>query len=240
MSIRSQASEILHTIIDDIFEGQKPDSSLHSKLFTEIRELMLDGLNKEELLSKITNYKENNPDKKYINSMQDIMQSTYKKTKKNSEKNLMQEGVFYYHPRLQETPPLPTLEIDIRTGSLNRSCTPFYLEMVDSFTLNDLLEYTQSKVKILHCDKARELGALTYLLKKYKDTEEPFNNLDLLLYTIDAGGALMEDLDMPPLANLLKLDDFLYEGWILYRDAYNRKKMAGMDKVITRRDRGKV
>jgi hypothetical protein len=142
--------------------------------------------------------------------------------------------MFYFHPRLQVTPSMPTLIVDIEKGIVESTYTKFFLEIVDKLTTDDLLQYAIKKINIMDSMPAKNIGALNYLIKRYEDVKAPYNTLDLILYMIDATSALMHDLDMPPLLNLLKLDDFIREGWQLYYDAYNSKKSAGLDKVIPR------
>lgn len=235
MSPRDEAISIVNIIGKEIFRGQKIESGVSIKLFTEIRDLLSSGFGKEELLSKIDIYKQNNPSSNSITTIQTILKESSVVKKKVSEDNLIESGIFYFHPRLQITPSMPVINVDHVHGTFASHYCKFYLEIVEKFTVNDLFDYVVRKIPMAHIDMAKDIGSLNYLLKKY-DAKKPYNRLDLLLYSIDAGASLMQDLDMAPLTNLLKLDDFIQEGWDYYKRAYNNKVVARLDRVIPRED----
>ncbi|MEK1828902.1 hypothetical protein AAAC51_07075 [Priestia megaterium] len=106
--------------------------------------------------------------------------------------NLLTLGQFYYHPRLQVVPPPPVLDIK-DDGTINSSYEeePFYLEIVDKMTVQDLLDYFYYKanVKPQEAVKARDIGAFEHLLK--------FWDVDFILYLIDESVVVSLDYGRP-------------------------------------------
>lgn len=224
MNINNDARELLNILCD-----VSTDNVLKMKLFKELRMLLEDGVDKGEILNKIRYYKASNPKASVPVTIGLVMKEKQEDAKK--EENLIEPGMFYFHPRLQVTPGMPVISFDIEKGIIESSYDSFYLKMVDKFTIENLVEYALKKVPVTERGTANNAGSLKYLLGKY-DMKAPYNSLDLVLYMIDAASSLMKDLDMAPLTKLIKLDDFVQEGTKLYMDAYNTKKLAGMDKVI--------
>jgi hypothetical protein len=228
MNINYEAKELIGVL----FEGNKTvDATLKLKLYNEIKELLQSGTDKDEITNKIKTYKMNHPKTQTVSTISIIMKEQVQVNK--DEDNLIKPGEFYFHPRLQLTPGMPVIAFDMVRGVFESSYSKFYLEIVDRFTTSDLMDYALSKLEVADKSEAANIGSLKYLLGKYK-VDKPYQSLDLMLYTIDAASGLMKDLDMMPMAKLIKLDDFIQEGLKLYHDAYNTKKSAGMDKIIPR------
>ena len=91
----------------------------------------------------------------YETIQQDIFKAFYTKTmlpfsKYNRQcnedsRNLLQQGVMYYHKELKLINTLPVVNHDIDKGTMTSSKTEYYLEPVASYTINDLLKYFYSK-----------------------------------------------------------------------------------------------
>jgi hypothetical protein len=132
---------------------------------------------------------------------------------------------FYYHPRLRLTPPPPTIYIDHDTGEMIQITSHWFLEMISSFTDEDLLQYYCKTIGIagLHPDdQKRFLGALMYLVRRY--------GLDIVLYTIDiASGSTEDSLESP-----LDLQAYIYQGMEVLNRQISREKERGMNHVVKR------
>lgn len=238
MAMREDAINIAKIFLAELNPNVKADAQWKTCLFNEAKDLLLSGMNKDEILSRIYAYK-TKLNGEMVGTLDVVLkaplvEAAIIKPPTKQEDNLIVKDRFYFHPRLQVTPKMPTLIVDIERGIVESSYTKFYLEIVDKFSVEDLIQYATTKLEVMESLPAKNIGAINYLLKRYEDVKAPYNTLDLLLYIIDATSALMHDLDMPPLLNLLKLDDFIREGWQLYYDAYNSKKSSRLDKVIPR------
>lgn len=225
--IKQAAVDITNTIYK---EGLCVDQEKKLIIFNEVREILASGMTKDELLAKISNYKEKHP-RSRIDSIYIAIEEPYNV---NTEENLIDPNKFYYHHRLQLTPGLPVVEVK-DDGTIKSYYPDFFLAIVDRFTVIDMAEYIARTTLVQDPLSDQNIGGLRYLIKKYSNTPAPYNELDLLLYTIDAANGLCIDLELPPLVSSLKLANFINEGWQLYYNAYNSKKSAGLDHVIPRK-----
>lgn len=145
--------------------------------------------------------------------------------------NLIKIGKFYYHPRLQVTPPPPMLVIH-DNGEINSSYDeePFYLEMVDRFTKKDVVDYFYSKMNKtgeIEASLVRDLGAVEHMLK--------FWDLDFILYLIDEAFAVTWDEGLKPVKKLLDVQHFEEHAAVVYENRINNCYEGGLDRVIPRR-----
>jgi hypothetical protein len=132
---------------------------------------------------------------------------------------------FYYHPRLRIMPPPPTAFVNPETGDVVSLKPMWYLEIVNSFTDDDLLQYYCEAMKITNLhpdDRKKYLGALIYLARRH--------GIDIILYAIDSACGAIED----PLDNPLKLEAFVYQGIRVLNRQIFREKERGMDHVVER------
>lgn len=98
------------------------------------------------------------------------------------EKSLVKRDCFYYHRALHIKPPAPRFD----PFSPAPYAQPFYLEMAIRFTLEDLARYFYGTVafKMELADEKRDIGALQYLLNKYRSIGF-VQDLDFVLTLID-------------------------------------------------------
>lgn len=142
--------------------------------------------------------------------------------------NLMHPSKFYYHQQLQVTPPPPTL-VQRKDGSFEASYDnePFYLEMRDCYTVDDLLEYFYQRMNVLErMNVERDKGAMKHLLKSY--------DLDLLLHLIDEAYAQSMDRGMPLPKEPFGMRDYLADAILLYEARKNTCFEGGLNRVIPR------
>ena len=98
---------------------------------------------------------------------------------------LLQFGKFYYHPQLQESSSAPRTYIDYETMELVLAeGEPFYLEMKDSFTLDNLLDYYLKETFRTDSGLNSEIKRRT-LSTELRKIYNQFG-LDMTLYLIDA------------------------------------------------------
>lgn len=98
----------------------------------------------------------------------------------------IQIGRFYYHPLLQETSRPPAYFLDKETMNLVKlEVEPFFLEIKESFTVEDVLEYYYSS------HRKDPLPGTAALTQVYNLTQS--FDLDLILYMIDASSEDMFD-----------------------------------------------
>lgn len=93
--------------------------------------------------------------------------------------NNLLENRFYYNSRLHKISEPASLDISIE-GKIIENKEPFYLELVETFTLDDLVEHFYTKLSIKDKDETlynRNKKRIAGYLKSY--------DLDLLLFTID-------------------------------------------------------
>lgn len=81
------------------------------------------------------------------------------------ENSLLKKDTFYYHRRLHVLSAPP--KYDLMTNTITK--TPFSMEMLIGFTLEDLADYYYEKARVPPelLDTKRDLGALTHLLQRY-------------------------------------------------------------------------
>ena len=97
-------------------------------------------------------------------------------------------GQFYYHPLLQETVGPPRTIIDWTTMEMtNDKPEPFFLEIKDSFTLENLVDYFIQKTK-----SEEELHQKKRLIGQFKTAVDRYG-IDFTLYLIDASVADAEE-----------------------------------------------
>lgn len=137
-------------------------------------------------------------------------------------RSLTQSGIFYYHPRLQVASPPPTLRqldsgefVEVDTG-------PFFLRNTTIFTTEQAGEYFHQGMRTKSMVKNRDTASIKKLLEYCE------NNLDLLLYTIDAAARIILDEDKRPPKSPVFLTDYIDEGQWLLEERITLCKAVGM------------
>lgn len=156
-----------------LFPGITPNKEQVKNIYIQSNELLQKGWTISNITNRIVMADKNNI--KNIKSLNDIPYLK-KKPVLTFENNLI-EDKFYYHYILHKTPEPSIVEVAIN-GEIIKKSHPFYLELVEFFTLNDLCDYFHNKLKIT--DKnvyEANKKKINKLLDSYK--------LDLILFTID-------------------------------------------------------
>lgn len=130
----------------------------------------------------------------YETIQQDIFKAFYTKTmlpfsKYNRQcnedsRNLLQQGVMYYHKELKLMNTLPAVNYDIDKGTMTSSKVEYYLEPVASYTINDLLKYFYSKgmADEQEYNYKRMYGMFRHKIEQY--------GLDKVLFMIEAAARM--------------------------------------------------
>lgn len=146
--------------------------------------------------------------------------------------NLIEQGKFYYHKRLRITPPPPSSYIGRDGNIYYTNQEEYYLEMVKSFTDQDLLDYFCQEffITLTHPDDIKQFkGALCYLVSRY--------SLDLVLFTIDyVVDQVIGGLALPP-HQPLDIKGFIPIVADFYEEKKAEEKVAGVDHVVPRKRR---
>jgi len=207
---------------------QAPDH-YKNHIFHQVQQLLAGGTSPSLLSSLLQEYAQKHPSPQEVYDIEEILHYFQVDVRKGEvtqdPDNLMQPGVFYYHPALQVAPPPPTI-IQLPDGSFQSSYEQeeFYLEMKDRFTLDDLVDYFYRKMEITHEFRERDKGAFRHLLKSF--------DLDTILYTIDEARLVAEDLGKLLPKSPFDLRDYLEYGIAILEDRKNTCYMEGLDHVI--------
>ncbi|MBQ1769439.1 MAG: hypothetical protein IIZ99_01920 [Turicibacter sp.] len=158
------------------------------------------GFVSEELLEAMKNAKEKRDTRIFTLDQ-------YLKQLARHRKNLVEDGVFYYHNELRITSLPPVVHYDIDSGELIRKVQPYFLEMVASYDIENLINYYKTKIHLYDAqtmNDSRLKGALEWLIKQY--------DLESVLFMIDAAEQAIAGETAKPLKNPSNLHEFFREG----------------------------
>lgn len=210
----------------------KAPNSYKTSIMENIEQLLAGGLDEGTLGSYFEAYVKEHPSPKEAYNVDDVLKflgvESKRKEIKRDPNNLMHPNAFYYHPVLQLTPPPPVVR-QLDDGSFVSSYEEedFFLEMKDSFTYEDLVDYFHKVMNISgEGYRQRDVGAFKHLLKSH--------SLDEVLYTIDASRFYAEDYSKPLPKNPFDIRDYTDEGASVLDERKNTCYMEGLDRVIPR------
>lgn len=201
-------------------------------VMNNIEQVLAGGMKATELELLMDEYKSLHEKPEEAYSIDDILSflqvNAKKKVVQRDPNNLIQAGKFYYHPALQVAPPPPmVIQLDDGTFQSSYETEEFFLEIKESFTYENLVEYFY---RVMEHDgvsfKERDLGAFKHILRSY--------DLDVVLYTIDEARFLAEDLTKPIPRSPFDIRDYFEEGMSVLEDRKNTCYMEGLDRVIPR------
>lgn len=211
----------------------KASARYKNVMLNNIAELMAGGHTEQELQGYMDLWLNSNNNPEDIYKMDDLV--VYAGTKVRKAKvvvdpeNIIKAGQFYYHPKLQRSPNPPKLKIH-SDGSIEEEeeTEPFYLEIIDSFTYQDIAAYFHEKMgRSAESVEERDIGAFKHLLKTM--------DLDHVMYTIDASRFMCEDIQRPLPKRPFEIKDFADEGQGVLDDRKNNSYMEGLNRVIPRK-----
>lgn len=208
------------------------DPRYKKEVMHDIGELLAGGCITAKELQNLFSDETDNPDKILFYKPFNILEKYGVEIKRKDYRipgNLIKAGHFYYHPRLQVTPPPPVIAIsDDGTFKASYEDEPFYLEIVEKFTIRDLIDYfygkTNSVCPDVHIQK--DSGAFEHMLK--------FWDVDFIMYLIDE--AFVCSMDSGKQIPKSPLDIQHYEAEAQY--IYEARKLTcyeeGLDRVYAR------
>ena len=145
------------------------------------------------------------------------------------EDSLLKPNTFYYHRRLHVVSPAP--KYNPATGQVSQK--PFSMEMIISFTLEDLADYFYEKTRFPPemIDIKRDLGALTHLLNRYGRMGF-IQDVDFVLALIDQAAEQMKEghkvLDIFSIENEKNI---VYEKLVAQ---HNQAKVSKRNRIVWR------
>lgn len=146
------------------------------------------------------------------------------------DEELINLGQFYLHPVLQNSPRPPRVNLDPETNEFVREeREPFYLEIVESFTVDDLLNYFYVKHMMDPLPGRSHKTQMSNLVRDYP--------LDMVLFLIDASSMNLvddEDIRKQPARNPAFLSDFIQEARELIDKRKNVLKEGGLTHIVPR------
>lgn len=181
--------------------------------------LLRKGWTVTNITNKIINFYENNKYQNYnIKSLYQVV-SPRETPPLFLQGNLL-KNEFYYHTRLQRLPK-PTEVIITEDGDIIRKTEPFYLEMIEYFSIDDLTNYFHEKMQINDSNIYRlNRGGFNKIINNY--------SLDLLLFTIDVAFRDRKDKDLSLLINYSELYNYLDLG----KSALNFSRNNSTNKIV--------
>lgn len=203
-----------------------------ARIFYEAEHLLRLGISATRMLDLCQEAKEAD---QYVYSLIDFMKdkgilipSHYRYEREADE--CIRMGAFYFHPELQEVSQPGRTVIDWETMEMKvEPAEPFFLEIRDSFTLQDVVRY------FLQATEAEdELNTMKRLTGQFRTAVERYG-LDLTLYLIDAGVSDAKDEGRRTPRTLGDLMDTIELARTMYG---NRKSICwegGLDHVQPRK-----
>ena len=209
----------------------KAPGAYKKKVMIDIAELLAGSLTHEIGLAVIDNFVASNPEKMTetysLSEVMDKMGYAYRKGVPTvNPDNLIVPGKFYYHPELQLTPPPPVIT-QLPNGDFHSAYEPFYLEIKEEFTLEDVVHYFYRKVGVLDASTIdKDKGAFKHMLKSY--------DVDFLLHLIDEYYAQSVDRGEELSREPFSIQSYVQEAHEVYGQRKNTCFEGGFDRVIPR------
>ncbi len=198
----------------------------YKKIVWECFSKLIDGgMNVKEMYSLMDEYKAECSSAHEAFTMDDIY--TYfnlkaqKRIREIDPDNLLQYGLFYYHPALQIIPPPPIIDVRPDGTFIPSHIEKFYLEIKDRFTIEDLIRYYYKRIPTRRNSLERDIGIVKHLLKSYP--------LEILLYSIDEA-SVQEEYPR----TMFDIQEYITQAELILQDRMNTSFEAGIDHVIPR------
>jgi hypothetical protein len=204
------------------------DNNYKNLVMKSFEQLVAGGMSPTKMIEMMDSYRVDYKTPMEAYTMEDILTYYRVNAKKSQRKvdpdNLLEYGRFYYHPALQIAPPPPVIDV-LPDGTFKASYEEdpnFYLEVKESFTLDDLADHFYKRCGITkQRSRQADKGAFKHILKSV--------DLDVILYAIDE--AISCD-DIPRTA--FDIDNYFDQAELILDDRKNTLHMEGLDHVIPR------
>lgn len=148
--------------------------------------------------------------------------------KKEPPNNLLEPDVFYYHSELRNMSQPPRITKDPETGRMVRHSEPFYLEMKQRYSMQELMDYWYKQQDITPNEHMlrQDEGKFKYILGNY--------TLDEVLFSIDVSNILRKERQLRPLRNAFELDKYIEDAREAIQRKQNVHKMQGINREFRR------
>lgn len=195
--------------------GRIPDKQHVKQVFEQVRNLKEKGWTYQQICNRIIKIDQSG------SKLNDTLSSYLSnETPPYNRNNNLLEDKFYYHHRLHIVPEPNEIRISTE-GEVTKKSHPFYLEIVEFFTIKDLTNYFHNKMGLKDSIKFREnKNTLSYLANNY--------SLDLLLFSIDQAYNFLKDNNYRMYSNVRKILNHIADG----EDVLNQVKGISKGKVI--------
>ena len=209
--------------------GMEPSETRYKELLATVNYLKDNGKTNKEIFKILMNSNIDLPEDcemsavdKAIVRQSDLPEYLWKDS-------LLEKGVYYYNNRLHICSKPPTWN----PKTFQEECEPFYMEMIISFTIEDLLEmyYMECRVPLGLRDKVRDTGALKHLLGKYNNLKAP--GLDYVIYMIDLAS---KDTDTEFLANPFELENYSKQAFMELESMVEEATLNNSNKITWRNE----
>lgn len=201
-------------------------------VLNDIGEILAGGSITSKTFFDLMDKEKENPQKELFYKPSNLLEAnniTFERKSYRDPNNLLVPGNFYFHPRLQITPPIPVLDIsDDGTISASYEDEIFYLEMIDKLTKKELVDYFYLKTNSFapEATLARDMGAFDHMLR--------FWDVDFILYLIDEAFACSLDSGGQLPKNPLAIQAFEVEALLVYEARKRICYEEGLDRVLPR------
>lgn len=189
------------------------DKQEKREIINTIMEVLDNGANSNDINKHITKLKNNSLEhKKYFKCIE-------------TSGNLLNSKRFYYHNELRVVQEQPIKFFDINTGIITSKKQDYFLEMKASYTIDDLFDYISKKEYLFKSmyDKAKAMGALKFLLKKY--------DIDFLLFLVDTANCFF-NANMQYLKNILDITNYEEEALKNYQMKTTENYISGTNHIV--------
>ena len=201
-----------------LFVGRKLNEKEHDNVVQKFSYILDKGYTFEEcnfiLLSQMSSI-----DKKKSFSIKDILNYT------SYHANMIKQNKMYYHKELRIQSQPCTVDIDYNTGTMISTGQEFFVEIVASYTMEDLINYLLSfgYINTRQWQSNRLKGMIKHYVNKY--------GLDATLFMIDAVSDNIETKEF----DLNRFDNYYSIAIGYMNNITNNCKANGGDKIEPRK-----
>lgn len=203
------------------------------RVMAEAERLVATGASVEDVEAYISRYAEEHEAPADAYSIQEVL-DYYEYTYDHQDitpdpDNLITPGRFYYHPWLQVSPPPPRVKVH-PDGTFEDIYEPFYLEIVDRVTPDDLVAYFYDLMDVDEPlqDPKRHAGAFRSMVDQY--------GLDLVMYMMGETQVQAIDAGERPPIDPWQIRTYLNESMERLEEKKNIAYMEGVHYVQPKRN----
>jgi hypothetical protein len=176
----SSIYDLVYEYINKFYKDQRADAETKQTIHREIKRLLQRGWCSEDILRRFQQVDRNKALSAQVHKRIGPHVRKLFNQLTPDHQNLLDPNRFYYHNVLRLTSSPPKRQLDVDSGRVIIAASEaYYLEMRDSFTVDDLARYfcKQFRFRETQQDVGRYVGGFNWMLK-HEDIEE-------LLFMID-------------------------------------------------------